>query len=129
MILLDTNALLWLLHADKRLGTAARRQIDEATTVYCSSISTAELAIKHMLGRLDLPGGSTFPAAFAAAGLRELPFTSAHAAAMLRFPPLVRLDPFDRMILAQAAAESLTLLTADATLLRLGERWILDARA
>ena len=48
---------------------------------------------------------------------------------MLRFPALVRHDPFDRMILAQAEAERMTLLTADRTLLVLGQTWIVDARA
>ncbi len=128
MILLDTNALLWLLHADGRLGDRARKAIDVAAVVYHSSVSSSELMIKHLLGRLALPGGDHFPAAFSDAGLRELPFTSAHATAMLRFPALTRHDPFDRMILAQADAERLTLLTANATLLALGETWIQDAR-
>ncbi|MBS1674709.1 MAG: type II toxin-antitoxin system VapC family toxin [Actinobacteria bacterium] len=128
MILLDTNALLWLLHADGRLGAEARKAIDAATVVYQSSASSSELMIKHMLGRLALPGGDRFPTVFSDAGLRELPFTSAHVVAMLRFPALTRHDPFDRMILAQADAERLTLLTADATLLALGETWIQDAR-
>jgi len=128
VILLDTNALLWLLHADGRLGDRSRKAIDAATVVYCSSVSSSELTIKHMLGRLALPGGDRFPAAFSDAGLRELAFTSAHATAMLRFPALTRHDPFDRMILAQADAERLTLLTSDSTLLALGETWIQDAR-
>jgi PIN domain nuclease of toxin-antitoxin system len=85
-------------------------------------------ALAHDLGRIDLPGRDRFPNVFSDAGLRELPFTSDHAVAMLRFPALVRHDPFDRMILAQASAERMTLLTADATLLALGERWVQDAR-
>lgn len=129
MILLDTNALLWVLHADDQLGSQARRHLDEAPVVYYSSISVSELTIKSMIGRLSLPGGDRFPAIFADAGLRELPFTSTHAAGMLRFPALARHDPFDRMILAQADTERLRLLTSDRTLLSLGQTWILDARA
>ena len=128
MILLDTNSLLWVLHGSTRLGTNARQRIDDAGSAHYSAISTAEISIKHLLARLPLPGGDLFPSVLNGAGLRELPFTSAHAAAMLRFPALVRHDPFDRMILAQAEAEGMTLLTADRTLLALGQTWIVDAR-
>lgn len=129
MILLDTNALVWLHRDSATLGDTARKTIENSTITHFSAISISELVIKNMLGRIDLPGGDRFPASFSDAGLRELPFTSAHATAMLRFPALTRHDPFDRMILAQADAERLTLLTADATLLALGETWIQDARA
>lgn len=128
MILLDTNALVWLHRDSTALGDTARKTIGTSTITHFSAISVSELVIKNMLGRLALPGGDRFPAAFSDAGLRELPFTSAHATAMLRFPALTRHDPFDRMILAQADAERLTPLTSDSTLLALGETWIQDAR-
>ncbi|MBS1674784.1 MAG: type II toxin-antitoxin system VapC family toxin [Actinobacteria bacterium] len=129
MILLDTNALIWFHRDDATLGTEARALIDAAVDVHFSVVSVSELAIKHMLGRIDLPGGDRFPIAFTDAGLHELPFTSAHAAAMLQFLGLARHDPFDRMLIAQASTERLTLLTADPTLLSLGQTWIVDARA
>lgn len=128
MILLDTNALVWLHRDDVALGRQARTWIDAAETVCFSAVSASELAIKKMLGRIELPGLDRFPQPFRDAGLRELPFTSAHAAGMLRFPELAHRDPFDRMILAQADTEHLQLLTSDRTLLSLGQTWILDAR-
>lgn len=96
--------------------------------VHYSPISITEITIKHMLGRMPLPGGATFPEIFTASGLTALPLRSDHAAALLEFGTLVRHDPFDRMLLAQAKQEHLTLLTSDATLLALDEDWIVDAR-
>lgn len=127
-MLLDTNALLWLHRDSADLGHRARVRIDAAPRVHFSAASVLEITIKHMLGRLPLPGGDAFPGVFARSGLVELPFTSVHAAAMTRFASLSRHDPFDRMLLAQAATESFELLTSDATLLGLGEPWIHDAR-
>lgn len=127
MILLDTNALLWVYRDSPRLGADARRRISSATRVSFSSVSVMEIVIKAGLGRLELPGGSDFPGIFTRSGLAELPFEVAHAAAMAETPGLARHDPFDRMLLAQAKAEGLTLLTSDAVLLGLGEPWIRDA--
>lgn len=62
------------------------------------------------------------------AGLRELPFRERHAVTMSQFPQLARHDPFDRMLLAQAQAEDLMLLTSDRVLLGLGHDWVVDAR-
>lgn len=128
-MLLDTNALLWLVHDSAKLGSASREVLQGAGRVHYSSVSVSEITIKHMLGRIDLPGGDRFPGIFTASGLAELPFTGTHAAALLSFPDLARHDPFDRMLLAQAESEHLTLLTSDQTLLALGRSWIADARA
>lgn len=128
MIVLDTNALLWLMHDSARLGPESRRLIDAATRVHYSSVSVSEIMIKHLLGRMPLPGGDRFPDVFRAAGLAELPLHSTHAAELGAFPALARHDPFDRLILAQCKAEGMHLLTSDRTLLELGESWIHDAR-
>jgi PIN domain nuclease of toxin-antitoxin system len=128
-MLLDTNALLWMYEADPRLGPISVGSILESSNACYSAVSVMEIVIKHMLGRVDLPGGSTFPAPLTQMGLPELPFSSRHAAAMLTFPSLARHDPFDRMLLGQARAENMSLLTSDRTLLGLGEPWILDARS
>ena len=128
MILLDTNALLWLYRDASDLGPRSREAIARAARPWFSSVSVLEITIKHQLGRVELPGGSEFPRIFEDSGLTELPFTSRHAAALAEFPTLARHDPFDRMLLAQARVESVDLMTSDAVLLGLGEAWIHDAR-
>lgn len=128
MILLDTNALLWLYRDAADLGARSRAAIGRAERVWFSSVSILEITIKHQLGRVELPGGADYPQIFAESGLGELSFTARHAAALAEFPQLARHDPFDRMLLAQARIESVDLMTSDAILLGLGETWIHDAR-
>lgn len=128
MILLDTNALIWLVHDSPRLGRISRELIGDSKLVHYSSVSVTEISIKHMLGKMPLPGGAGFPDIFNRSGLTELPLRTEHAAALLDFGTLVRHDPFDRILLAQAKQERLTLLTSDSTLLALDEDWIVDAQ-
>lgn len=128
MILLDTNALLWLYLDHEHLGHQARGLITRATRVYYSSVSISEIAIKHMLGRIPLPGTGRFPAVFNEMGLVELPFRADDAAALLGMPELNRHDPFDRFLIAQAATNSLDFLTSDLVMLGLDKTWIIDAR-
>lgn len=125
-LLLDTNALIWLLTDDPRLGGESRERIGAGDPVYFSSVSVLETTMKTMLGRLSLPDDPG--AAAPVAGLQELPFSAVHATGLNGFPDLVRHDPFDRMLLAQANVERLDLLTADRALLSLGYPWVLDAR-
>lgn len=126
-MLLDTHALLWLTLDDARLGERARDRILHAPRVLYSAVSISELVIKHMLGRIELPGGELFPEIFTRSGLVELPFTARHANAMRDDPTLARHDPFDRMLVAQARAEGIELLTTDRTLLGMKRPWIHDA--
>lgn len=127
-MLLDTNALIWLVHDSPRLGMRSRRRLEAEPRVHYSSISVTEIAIKHMLGHISLPGGDAFPEIFRASGLTELPLRSEHAATVLTFDSLVRHDPFDRLLLAQASCERMSLMTTEATLLALEQDWIVDAR-
>ena len=127
-MLLDTNVLLWLMVDSCRLGDQARSRITTAPRVYVSSVSVLEIVIKNMLGRLDLPGGDRFPGVFTQAGLVELPFAVRHADAMRMHARLARHDPFDRMLLAQAEAEAMPLLTSDSALIELGAPSTIDAR-
>ena len=127
-MLLDTHALLWLATDDARLGPEARGAIAAAPRVHYSSMSISEIVIKHLLGRIGLPGGSRFPDVFGDMGLVELPFTARHANALRDEPDLVRHDPFDRFLLAQASAEGIPLLTTDRVLLGLGRSSVRDAR-
>ena len=83
MILLDTHALLWLYLDSPRLGREARELVARSDAVAYSSVSVAEIVIKHMLGRLEMPGDGDLPRALAESGLLELPLTGPDALAML----------------------------------------------
>jgi len=126
MILLDTNALIWLLRDEPDLGDEARDLISTHHPVYYSAVSVQEMTIKKMKGRLQVPPHvSRF---LDAQHLRQMPFTAEHAEGMEWFPELASHDPFDRAILAQAKVESLKLVTSDRVLLGLGQTWIVDAQ-
>ena len=107
--LLDTHVLLWALLGDRRLSEAQREAIESAE-LYLSAASVWEIGIKRALGKLDVPG-NVFAVA-EAAGCRPLPITWSHAEAASALPPH-HADPFDRMLIAQAGAKGMTLLSAD----------------
>lgn len=109
-LLLDTHAVLWWRTNDPQLGRAARRAIASAETVFVSSASAWEVAIKTALGKLRLPG--PFEAGVDESGFTKLPVTFAHAAAVATLPPH-HTDPFDRMLIAQAIVEGCTVVTSD----------------
>ena len=117
-ILLDTHTLLWLVSTPDRVSTTAREVIaDPDREVAVSAVSAWEIAIKTRLGRLDgEPLLSAWPDIMAAMGLTELPIESADAILAGRLPWDHR-DPFDRMIVAQAARRGLTIATRDADIL------------
>jgi len=125
MLLLDSQALLWLLDDNPRLGPQARQAITSAQGVHVSAATVWELTIKTMLGKLSVPAG--LPARLTAQGLELLAITAEHAEAIRDFPELTRHDPFDRLLVAQASRSGLQLLTADQILLNLGRGFILDA--
>jgi PIN domain nuclease of toxin-antitoxin system len=115
--LLDTHILLRAA-SGVDLGDRLRRLLeDPANRLVFSAASIWEIAIKSGLGRpdFDVPSG-VFRRGLLEAGYEELPVTGAHAAALQGLPPLHR-DPFDRILVAQALVESLTLVTADRTIL------------
>lgn len=113
-LLLDTHVLLWLLEDSPRLGAEARHLITRSPVVFVSAASTWELAIKAALGKLAMP--ADFDDAISRSGLRELPVTRRHTLAS-DITSLPHKDPFDSLLVAQATAEQLALLTADAKLL------------
>jgi PIN domain nuclease of toxin-antitoxin system len=118
--LLDTHIALWALLDDPRLSALARSYItDPKTSVCVSAASIWEIAIKHALGhkRTDaMPiSGEQALDLFGQAGFSLLPITAKHAATVAALPPLHH-DPFDRMIITQAIAEGLVLLTSDSKL-------------
>ncbi len=112
-LLLDTHVFLWWCADDDRLGPVERDAIrDPANDIYLSAVSVWEITIKQALGRLRVP---ELPSAAAARlGMQPLPMTAEHAEATSALPPIHQ-DPFDRMLVAQARVESLTLVTGDET--------------
>ena len=119
MILLDTHVFLWLQGKPTRLGRRCRDLIEHAPAVYVSAVSQVEVQIKTLIGRLVIPAGVFDD--LSGQGFVELPFTHTHSAGLATLPDsLSRHDPFDRMLLAQAATEGLTFVTADRHLLNLG---------
>jgi PIN domain nuclease of toxin-antitoxin system len=125
MLLLDSQALVWLLDDNPRLGPQARQAITSAQGVHVSAATVWELTIKSMLGKLSVP--VDLSAKLPAQGLELLSITAEHAEAIRDFPELNRHDPFDRLLVAQASRTGLRLLTADQVLLNLGRDFILDA--
>ncbi len=114
-ILLDTHLLLWSSIDPERLSRAADEMIAAVTnTPIFSIVSIWEVAIKRRLNRPDFDvDPRRFRDALLANGYEELPITAEHTFATALLPLLHR-DPFDRMLVAQAASEGVLLLTADA---------------
>lgn len=110
-LLLDTHILLWCLQGSRRLSRQALTRILAAPTVYISSASIWEIAIKVSAGKLSLDWDELL-VQIAQIGLQELAISHEHAA-RIRLLPNFHKDPFDRMLVAQAMCESMTLLTAD----------------
>lgn len=113
-LLLDTHLLLWAAGVPERLPDEARALLeDEDATPFFSAASLWEVAIKNGLGRADF---SVDPRVLRRGllenGYVEMAVTGAHAVAVDLLPPIHK-DPFDRLLIAQARVEGLTLLTAD----------------
>ena len=125
MLLLDSQALLWLLDDSPRLGPQARRAVTSAQGVHVSAATVWELTIKTMRGKLTVP--NDLSKRLPEQGLELLSVTAEHAEAIREFPELIRHNPFDRLIVAQASCAGLQLLTANHVLLDLRRDFILDA--
>jgi PIN domain nuclease of toxin-antitoxin system len=117
-LLLDTHALIWWLADSDKLGRRARHAIlRPRAAVFISSASIWEISIKSALGRLKLKEslGKYIPD-LVAGGFHHLPINFEHALAVRDLPPHrppYHSDPFDRILIAQAQCEDLTLMTAD----------------
>jgi PIN domain nuclease of toxin-antitoxin system len=125
-LLLDTHIALWALVDSPRLGADARRLLTaERSTVWVSVASLWEIAIKHALGRGDMPlSPEQALQHFRAAGLQLLPVQPEHAVAVGALPP-IHADPFDRLLVAQALTEPMRLITHDALLAHYSDTVIL----
>lgn len=123
-LLLDTNALLWLLDDDERLGQRARVRVQAADLLAVSVASLWEIAIKVSLDKIaPIPG---LHAAVRDLGFRRIDITDEHLDAVAALPYHHR-DPFDRLLISQALVEKLTVLTADRDFARY-EVAVVDAR-
>lgn len=125
-LLLDTNALLWVLSDDSHLGPEARKLLGARVPVHFSPVSVLEIAIKELLGRLHVPGDVAADAQ--GVSLVEFRFRAHHSSGVAQFPTLARHDSFDRMLLSQARLDGLSLLTSDRHLLDLGLDCVISAR-
>ncbi|HUZ25315.1 MAG TPA: type II toxin-antitoxin system VapC family toxin [Streptosporangiaceae bacterium] len=109
-LLLDTHVVLWWLADDPSLSEEIKARLDHEPDVYVSAATVWEVAIKQAIGKLREP--ADLPERIRGSGFAELPVGSGHAIAAGRLPLLHR-DPFDRMLVAQAQCEDLTLVTRD----------------
>ena len=109
-LLLDTHVVLWWLADDQALSGEIKDRLDHEPDVYVSAATIWEVAIKQAIGKLPEPAG--LPELIRGSGFAELPISSEHAMSAARLP-LIHRDPFDRMLVAQARAEGLTIVTRD----------------
>lgn len=114
-ILLDTHCWLWMVGRPDRLSQGARDLLrDPGNDLLLSAASAWEIAIKHAIGRLDLPGEpeEVVPDWIARSGVTPLPVFHSHALRVASLPPR-HADPFDRLLVAQGQLEGAPILTAD----------------
>lgn len=113
-LLLDTHLLLWAAGSPERLSPPARAQLeDPENELFFSAASLWEIAIKRGLGRDDFKvDARVLRRGLLDNGYSELPIASEHTVAIDTLPPIHK-DPFDRLLVAQAMVEGITLLTAD----------------
>ena len=118
-LLLDTHVLLWAAGAARQLPDEVRMLLeDRGNKLFFSAASLWEIAIKNGLGREGFSGDPRLlRRGLLENGYVELPVTSAHAVAVDLLPPIHK-DPFDRILVAQARVEGITLLTADEVVAR-----------
>jgi len=114
-MLLDTHVALWGLAGDPALSDEFLDRLRHDPDIFLSSVTVWEIAIKQTAGKLA--GPADLVERVRDMGFRELPVTSAHAVVARRLPMHHR-DPFDRMLVAQATVEGLTLATRDTDIQR-----------
>ncbi len=113
-LLLDTQIFIWIIQDSPRLSKAARTLISDASEVHVSAASIWEIAIKAGLGKIQADP-KRVAEAIEQSGFSELPITAQHAAGVQQLPDHHR-DPFDRLLVAQALAEPLRLVSSDSQL-------------
>ena len=123
--LLDTNTFWWAVMTPRVLSRRARRICEsQGIDRIVSAVSLWELVAKCSIGKLTISQvTTTLPAWVSSLGARVLPLAAAHAYAAYGLP-LLHKDPFDRMLIAQAVADDLTLVTCDETIQRYDVKWV-----
>ncbi len=109
-LLLDTHVVLWQLSGERELSQSSVAAIAAADDLLFSVVSFAEIGIKAAVGKLVVP--PDLQAKITDAGVRSLALAAAHGLPVAQLPTHHR-DPFDRLLIAQAMTEGLTLVTAD----------------
>jgi PIN domain nuclease of toxin-antitoxin system len=117
LLMLDTQLAIWTGSDKTRMSASARALIgDPANQLFFSSVTIWEIAIKQALRRSGFFADADFAREqMLAAGFQEVPLTGIHAVKIRELPPLHG-DPFNRILIAQAMCEGLTLLTTDSLL-------------
>ena len=111
MLLLDTHVLLWWLDDPSSIAGRTRELIaDPGRAVFVSAAAAWEITIKRQLGKLDVP--DDLEDALERERFQHLPIAMRHALAVAELPP-IHADPFDRIQIAQARLEGLTIVTRD----------------
>ena len=121
-LLLDTHLLLWAAGKPDRFSSDTKELLlDPSNELWFSSASLWEITVKRSLDRADFcVDPRRMWRMLLSHGYRELTISSEHAIAVGALPPLHK-DPFDRILIAQARVEEITLLTADSTVASYGE--------
>lgn len=111
-LLLDTHAFLWAIDNNPQLSKKARDAIiDGENVVFVSAATAWEIAIKKSIGKLKIPNGD-YMEELKLHRFTPLDIATEHALTVENLPPYHK-DPFDRMLIAQAQVEKLTLITGD----------------
>lgn len=124
-VLLDTHVVLRWLSGDHELGPRSRALLQQAATRYCSAASIWEMALKRSRGKLSIEDG--FEEVIPSLGMTHLPIEPHHAAAVGTVT-LPHRDPFDQLLVTQAAVEGIRFLTADRAILATDLPFVVDAR-
>lgn len=109
-LLLDTHVVLWELEGTRTVGSRTEETMREASELFYSVVSFAEIGVKNAIGKLQVH--ENIHELLDRGSIRVLPLTPAHGLGVGSLPMHHR-DPFDRMLISQARAERLTLVSAD----------------
>ena len=118
MLLLDSHIYLWFIDEDDKLSPKLKNIIETTDEVYVSVLTFWELTIKSNIGKLDLPcSPSRMMKDCEKIKIQILPIMASHLD-VLKDLELIHRDPFDRMIISQAIAEDMTLVTVDENIVK-----------